>query len=55
MIAGCEHTDASGTPTAFVIAGQAQRYEASSVTRRPASFASNGGEKNGMRRLRTRP
>ena len=55
MIAGCEHTDASGTPIAFPISGQVQRYGASSVTRRPASFASSGGEKNGMRRLRTRP
>lgn len=49
MIAGCEHTDASGTPTAFLIYGQAQGYEASSVTRRPASFASTGGEKNRLR------
>ena len=45
MMAGCEHTDASGTPTAFPISGQVQRYGASSVTRRPASSPCAGGEK----------
>ncbi len=55
MLAGCEHTDASGTPIAFPVSGRVQRYGASSVIRRPASFASGGGGKNGLRRVRQRP
>ena len=45
MMAGCTHTDTSGTPTASPASGQLQRYRASSVTRRPASSTCAGGEK----------
>lgn len=45
MLVGCTPTDACGTPPAFPASGPLQRYRASSVTRRPASFASSGGKK----------
>jgi transposase len=45
MMAGCTHTDACGTPIAFPASDSNQPYGASSVTRRPASFACAGGEK----------
>ena len=52
MMAGCTHTDTSGTPTASPASGQLQRSRASSGTRRPASSTCAGGEKNGMWRVR---
>ena len=55
MMAGCTYTDIYGTPTAFPASGPRLRYRASSVIRRPASFASSGGEKNGLRHLWPQP
>ena len=48
MIAECEHTDVCETSNAFPASFKIQLYRASSVTRRPASFASSAGE-NGLR------
>ena len=48
MIAGCTHTDTSGTPTASPASGPLQRSRASPVIRRPALSTCAGGEKNGM-------
>ena len=53
MIAGCKHTAACGTPTAFPASDQRQRYRASSVTRKARVIHLCRREKNGMRSLRT--
>lgn len=60
MMAGCEDTDTSEIPTAFVISGYVQRYGASSVTRRlaraaPARYVDHPRYDRKIRRVRDLP